>query len=906
MAQENMTQLLLTTKLFFPRARSKLVSRPRLIERLNAGLRKPLTLISAPAGYGKTTLLSDWRLRRGSDFPLAWLSLDPDDNNLARFLTYISAALETLKPALAQELVSQLQLPELPAVEELITALIHGVNPFPQDFALVLDDCHVITEPAIHQALAYLLDHMPPKMHLVMLTRSDPPIPLAKLRVRGDMEELRADDLRFSTEEAFIFLNSVMDLDLSVENVSALDQRTEGWAVGLQIAALSLQNKADADAFIKAFTGSNRYILDFLSEEVIQGQTEEVQAFILQTSILDRLSGPLCDAVLGGTQDSAQMLLYLERRNLFLIPLDDERQWYRYHHLFSELLFRSLKQTRPEVLNELYERAAAWLEANGYMEKAIGYALKAQNYEFATRLMYQIRTNLLDHGEIDSLISWLNTLPEELVRSQPELCFSKATNLTMQGYFDDAEKWLQLAESGFHQVPASDLRVPLDQNRFLTYRSIYARFRGDFTDAIDLGQRAVDLTPKTTARDWGVVLLFLAQAHFYAGNTDLAEQVLQDAIHANLASGHMEAYLNSCHNLAQLKILQGRLQDARTIYEHAAQAASEHGKLIYAGTEHACLGDLKREWNQLDEAAVEIQKGVELAEAGDHIFFLLDVYLSGVRLALVQKDWEVAWSYLQKAERVARRCTNSVEIAYLEAWKARLQLAQGNFAEAELWAETSGTGTKGIEIVYPFPPEEEWQLLTLARVLLTQGKTDQAKALLERIRIAAENAGRCGRALEAQMLQALADQAAKEEKQAVAKITQVLARAEPEGYVRLFIDEGALMAKLLYKAATGPTAAVGDYAKRLLAVFSQEEAERPAFQIKQSQIEGMVKPLSERELEMLRLVAQGKTNKEIAAELFITIGTVKRHAVNIYTKLDAKNRTEAVAKARELGLLVSL
>ena len=395
-----MPQPLLTTKLFFPRPRARLVSRPRLIEWLDAGIRKPLTLISAPAGYGKTTLIGDWHARLGSEYPLAWLSLDPDDNNLARFLTYVSAALETVDSRLPQDLVSQLHLPQLPPMEELVTALINGVNAFSKDFALVLDDCHVITDPVIHAAIVYLLDHLPPKMHLVMLTRSDPPIHLAKLRARDDLAELRADDLRFTNQESTLFLNVVMDLKLSGDNVSALDQRTEGWIVGLQIAALSMQGKEDTTDFIKAFTGSNRYILDFLSEEVIQRQPESIQTFLLQTSILDRLSGSLCDAVLGETQHSAQVLVELERKNLFLIPLDDERHWYRYHHLFSDLLFQCLKQTRPEIINVLYERAATWLEGNGYLENAVGYALKAQNYKLATRLMNQIRTNLLNHGEI--------------------------------------------------------------------------------------------------------------------------------------------------------------------------------------------------------------------------------------------------------------------------------------------------------------------------------------------------------------------------------------------------------------------------------------------------------------------------------------------------------------------------
>jgi LuxR family transcriptional regulator, maltose regulon positive regulatory protein len=893
-----MTQILLTTKLFFPRARTELVSRPRLIEQLSAGLRKPLTLISAPAGYGKTTLLSDWHLRFGSEYPLAWLSLDPDDNNLARFLTYISAALESLDPRLPQDLVTQLHLPQLPPMEELITALINGVNAFPQDFALVLDDCHVITNPAIHAALAYLLDHLPLKMHLVMLTRSDPPIHLAKLRIRGDMVELRTDDLRFTKEESTIFLNGVMNLKLSGESVSALDQRTEGWIVGLKMAALSMQEKEEPTDFIKAFTGSNRYILDFLSEEVIQQQPKSIQTFLLQTSILDRLNGSLCDAVLGKTHYSAQVLVELERKNLFLIPLDDERQWYRYHQLFSSLLFQSLEQNQSKIVNTLYERAAAWLEQNSYLENAIGYALKAQNYELATRLMLQIKNSLWNRGEVHMLLNWLNTLPEELVRSQPELCLAYAGCLILVGYFDDTEKWLHAVEDSLGSMAASDPDAAIWLQKILIYRSVNARYHGDFTAAITLGQSGLDHTPSTAIRDRGSALLFLGYAHFYAGNTDTAEQVFIDAIQTFQASGHSMAGLNAMHYLAQIKVLQGRLHEASKIYEQAIEFAGKQGAKVYSGVEYAGLGDLKREWNQLDAATVDIQRGLELAEEGGFILTLTDVYPARVRLALSQQDWEAAWKYIQKAEQLARRCPTSVEIEHLRAWQARLQLAQGNLTEATRWAET-----KWAEIANPLGPQREFELLTLARIWLAQGKTEPATTLLERVRIWAEGAGRGGRALEAQMLQALAEQAAGKEMQGMNTFTQVLARAEPEGYVRLFIEEGAPVAKLLYKATKQTSMSIREYARRLLAAYFQEQGEPPVPLAGNVPGDTLIEPLSKREIEVLRLMADGCGNKEIASQLVISIGTVKRHVVHILQKLGAANRTQAVSIARKLEIV---
>ena len=895
-----MLSTLLTTKLYRPRPTSSLVARPRLTQRLDEGLRDghPLILVVAPAGYGKTTLVSHW-LGEAHARPCTWLLLDEGDNDPVRFFAYTVAALRQLDPNMGQALLEALGNPPH-SPEAWVQPLINDIAALDRPVVWVLDDYHLITSELIQEAMAFLLEHAPPNLRLVVLTRADPAFPLPRLRVRGRMTEIRDRDLRFTPEEMAVFLNSLHGLNLPAEQIAALETRTEGWVAGVQLAALSLQGQSPERAaqFIEAFSGSHRYVIDYLGDEVLRRQPAELQSFLLQTSVLNRLCGPLCDAVLGGSRSSEQMLLELERKNLFLIPLDDERQWYRYHHLFSDLLFQRLRQTQPERVSELCMRAALWLEQHGYLQEAVGFALKAKDFELAIRLIERIKYPLATRGELPLLISWLNALPEDLARSQPELCFMNASMMTLAGYFEAAEKWLRLAEAGFGPMAASDRHAALRLPKIPIYRSVHARFRRDFSSAVALAQSALDQTPTTELHDRAVALLFLGQAHFYAGNTDAAEQALTNALDPGLASGHLTAYLNASHHLAQLRILQGRLHDAKAIYQQAMLALADREAPVRGGVEHAGLGDLKREWNELEAAAVEIEKGLELAQAGDDVFFLMDACLFRVRLALAQKDWEAARSFLHKAEQVVRRCATNREIETVRAWQARLHLAQGNLAEARAWAATSR-----LDAADPLPPQHEAELLTLARVWLAQGKTHQAASLLERLRSTAESAGRYGRALEAHMLQALADQAADKQAQAIEALSRVLAQAAPEGYVRLFLDEGEPMAKLLHDVATVAKADLRAYARRLLDAYEREQAGPAPPAAKSLPGSTLVEPLSERELEVLRWVAAGLSNREIADKLVISARTVKKHAQNIYGKLGVNNRTQAAARARELNLL---
>jgi LuxR family maltose regulon positive regulatory protein len=819
----------------------KVIHRPRLVSLLNQSIRMPLTLISASAGFGKTTLLAEW-IAQSQDL-IAWVSLDSSDNNPYRIVDCIANSILNVLPGtkVASAALKMLHTPQPVQISVILGSLINDLVALPHNLILILDDYHQIDSPAAHSVINFILDHLPENLHLIISTRSDPPISLGRLRANLQLSDIRTNDLRFTSDETQLFLTQAIGFPLSAQDMVSFEDKVEGWIAGIQLAALAIQSSqlsqssSELRNFIRSFKGSHRYILDYLIEEVLNHQPEELRMFLLKTSVLDSMCASLCDSILvydEGTKPegdhrenslesissrpSAAILEYLDRANLFLVPLDDERIWYRYHHLFSDLLLQRLRQTWPEMMNELYLRAATWQEENGYLENAIRYALKAKDYQLATRLMDQIKVNLWSHGEVRMMLHWLKTMPEELIRSQPELSLDYAACLTLAGYFDDAEKWLQFTEDGYRQMDSYDQQASLRAQIMVpVYRSGSARLHGDYSRAIALGELALHHVPHSDVRYKGSSLLFLGQAHFFAGNTEKADQIISEAVGLNLASVHPAIYLCVRHDLAQLRVLQGRLREAREIYEQAQRSIKERGITIFAGTEYSGLGDLKREWNKLQAASQDIHTGIEMAEASDHAFFLLDAYLAGVRLAWAQKDWDAAWNCLQKAEAVVLRCPTSTEIETIRAWQARMHLVQGNLAEAEQWAEKkAGDG----EVSYG--PQKEFELLSRARIWLALGKTSQAASLLSRICIVAESSGRYGRLLEAQMLQALVSLADGKEALAIVELSEVFANAEPEGYVRLFLDEGEPMRLLLSKwLAQAGSNTLCRYASDLFAQF---------------------------------------------------------------------------------------
>jgi LuxR family maltose regulon positive regulatory protein len=902
----------LETKLFVPRLRPVRVLRPHLVARLNRGLAGRLTLVSAPAGFGKTTLVAHWLQQ--SERPFTWLSLDEGDNELPRFLAYLGAALDRIHAGWGQPIDAALHAPGPPSPKALVPALVNEIASGESSAILVLDDYHAISNPTIHEMVRSFLAHLPPAMHLVLVTRADPPLTLARLRARGLLTEIRAGDLRFKAEEVAVFLNQVMGLNLTPELVATLEDRTEGWIAGLQLVALSLQRLGqdeEVTRFIESFAGSHRYIMDYLMDEVFHRQPPEVREFLLQTSVLDRLSGPLCDTVRFGiaeTEDrgnSQAILDLLDRANLFTVPLDHERRWYRYHHLFADLLRDRLFQTEPGRVLELHRRAAAWYEQNELMEQAVHHALKGQDFDLATRLIVEVTDALWARSEVATVLRWMEALPEELLTCWPRLCHIYASALANVGYLEAIEPLLQsveawVKESG--QLPAratSSLpgdRSPDDREwRYTTAegllvmvdirRAFAARFSDAIPDTLAFCERALERTPVGNRFVRGMAWLFQGHAHLLLGDMERASRTLERARSAGRVSAHMAVCLSAAHYLAQLRELQGRLREGMVIYEDAIQLVGGQAETVLAGIEHVGLGDLLCERNDLSAAAHHLHKGLMLAERGGDFVFLRDGYLARARLALALGSEDEALAFVHKAEQVVQRHRCDWEEALVRTWKARVCLAGGDPGGAMAWLQTSGLSAADEPRFL-----DEFGHLTLAHVLRSQGRLDEAGRLLARLQRAAESAGRWGRLIEILVGQALVLQASGNGTEALNCLERALTLAEPEGYVRVFLDAGPSVRTLLRQAlelgvATG-------YVAHLLAAAEPAVIDQP-----------LVEPLTPREREVLGLVAAGLRNQEIADELVISLATVKRHISNIYGKLGVHHRTRAVARARELGLL---
>ena len=883
---------LLQTKLYIPPIRPELVSRPRLVECLKAGFDRKLTLISAPAGFGKTTLLSEWIAGSGPRTCVAWLSLDEGDNDPVRFLTYFVAALQTVEAGIGDTVLAVLQSPQPPPIEPVLTALINEIAGRSDDLILVLDDYHLIDAQPIHDVLAFLLDHLPPQMHLVIATRADPPLPVSRLRGRRQLTELRTADLRFTPDEAAAFLNQVMGLGLSAKDVAVLETRTEGWIVGLQMAALAMQGRGTERIahFVAAFAGGHRYILDYLTDEVLVQQPESVRTFLLQTAILDRLTGSLCDAVTGRASGQ-EMLERLDAANLFIIPLDDERRWYRYHHLFADLLRKRLSQTQPDLLPALHRRASEWYEQQGLIPAAASHALAAEDVERAARLVEGKALAMVFLGELTTLVGLLDALPDEVVSSRPWLCIAHAWALVFAGLLDAVELRLKGAETTLGTF--GDARRAEGRHiagHIAAIRAYVAALRGDMSCAAELTREALEQLPEEDLAMRGFSAGLLGTVLRWSGDLAAAAQALAGAIAITQAASDSYTAVEVLYDLAAVQLAQGQLHKTVATCRDALLLADEYAKrgglqLPIAASGYYLMSQVLGEWNDLEGALRHARGGVELCEQWGWPEGLAFGYRRLARTLQAVGDADGAHEAIRKARQAASGLSPWFG-AHMAAHQARLWLAQGNLTPASRWAQGSGLSADD-ELNYQYMGEYS----VLARVLIAQGRLDEASRLLARLLEMTQAAGAMSYVIETLVLQALALQAQGKDDQALTTLERALSFAEPEGYVRTFIDEGAPMAALLRTAASRGIAL--DYVSKLLAAFG--EVAFPSVPL--------IEALSERELEVLRLLAAGLSNREIGAELFLAVGTVKKYTSNIYGKLDVHKRTQAVARAKELGLV---
>jgi LuxR family transcriptional regulator, maltose regulon positive regulatory protein len=898
---------LLNSKLRVPPPRPGLVPRPRLEERLAGALRCPLTLVAAPAGFGKTTLLSAWRTQRsGSDVPFAWVSLDEADNDPLRFWRCFSAALETLHAGLGQPALALLRSPQPPPVERLLAVLLHALPDLPRDAVLVLDDYHIIDTPSIHQALASLLDHLPPRLHLVLITRVDPPLPLARLRAHGQLTEVRADDLRFTPEEAELFLKQVMGLDLPTEAVSALGDRTEGWIAGLQLAALALHGQARERGaeFIAAFAGSHRFVVDYLVDEVLSRQSPTRQRFLLSTAHLHRMCGPLCDAVTGDSGGHAT-LEELERANLFLVPLDEERRWYRYHHLFAEFLRARLVRDDPGQAMDLHRRAGAWYEGAGLVTEAIGHALAARDFEWVALLVEQAADGCWKRGELSTLLGWLDALPRDTLERRPMVALVRAWTWFLAHSYDGAavDAMLEQIEATLGSRDASNVGGVLN-----AIRAAVASAREDAPRTVALAQTALEQLSSDQAYWRLVVSVSLGLAYDAAGEVQAAGRTLADALTLARQVGDRYLALVATMNLARVRLAQGELHAADLLCRQALDLAMKQGgeHVPVLGYVHTIRGRLKYEWNDLPGAAQDLREGLALAERHEHLRGVLDGHIGLAWLAQAEQDEEGARMLLRRGEEVAREIDLPFAAPLAAAWRTRLAIRQGDVEAATRWWEAAGPGGGG-------PGEQpEFAQLIVARILLARDRPGDALSLLERLAPDAETAGRLGHLIEILALQALAREAQGERAAALDLLARALALAEPAGHIRSFIDEGAPLWALLAHLRVAQRKPGGNsrprvstrYLATLASAFAPPDVPRvPA--PPPSANSPLLEPLTTRELEVLALMAAGLSNPEIAARLFIGIGTVKTHVNRLFAKLDATSRTRAVARARQLGLLAA-
>ena len=876
-----MTDRFLETKFHIPPWRSDGLIRPRLLKELQAGLmeQRKLTLVSAPAGYGKTTLITSWLYSFTESTPSIWLSLEKSDNEPARFLSYWAAAWNRSSDFALENILELLEAPQLPPFQNILDEVINALALLAEPTTLVLDDYHLITTPLIHEMLEYFLGHQPPQAHLVIITRSDPPLPLARLRARRQMVEIRTNDLRFTEEEASHFFNQSMQLILEEEDIHALELRTEGWAVGLQLAALALKNLPDPQSFVETFRGSHRYVLDYLAEEVIRQQRDDTRGFLIQTSILERFNAESCEA-LTGHPDSQSLLSELEQANLFLIPLDDERVWYRYHHLFADFLRTELSKTETE---KLYRKAALWHEENDFLAEAVQYAIKSGDLEFLADLIDRAfrEDTIWSGGNLALYLSWLEALPPQAFHSRPELSLNASHILYLLGRFDLAEKQISQIEQTLDSLPVSSEKEQMLAQASL-YRGAIASVRGDTQQAIEKITFAQERLPREKHLLQARGFFSLGLAYEISGQTELAEQNYLKSGEEAQSAGVISLAINAFGAAAQVQINQGQLGQAEKACQKAIQLAGDK-QLPPLGLAESILGSIALERNDLAAAEEFLQNGVALSRRGG----LIDDVILGLsylaRVHAYQGHVSNAFESAQEVNTIIQGFGVERMSMLAAAYIANLQLLTGQEEPATQWA---------LEYQSNRPDQpHEFAELTLVRILLKTSDRENIPSTLDALLKRGQAQSQVRIRMEVMILMALFHRAEKDIPAAVDWLSQALELAAPEGFIRIFLDEGTALLDLLPKARQ----AAPELVDAILSV-QQAESDSPP-----SPLDQLPDPLSEQELRVLGLLVAGKTNKEIAGELFISVGTAKWHVHNVLQKLGVSNRSQASVRARELG-----
>ena len=890
-----MATLILPTKLFAPPLRPGWILRQRLIERLNAGNQCKLTLVSAPAGYGKTTLISSWL--QETNIPSVWLSLDEGDNDPIRFFQYFITSLQKLIPDIGMDLPGMLQSVQPPSFDVLINLLINETTRQASPFFIVLDDFHVISSQPVLDMVMFLLEHMPPHMHLVLLSRADPPFPLSRLRVRNQLVDIRADQLRFTRDEIAVFLNEIMGLRLSADDLAAIEARTEGWIAGLQLAALSMQNCRDIHGFVSAFTGSHYYVMDYLVEEVLKSQPTNINTFLLQSSILNRLCGPLCEAVIDADPakpvDGQATLETLEQMNLFLIPLDEERHWYRYHHLFADVLNKRLKHQFPHLRPELHRRASQWYEQNGFISEAIQQAIAAGNHDRAAHLIEENGCFLIMSGEVATLLNWTEAIDFQS-EARPWLAVQKAWALAVTGDLERVEPTLQVPEKLLAPLePTPEVRTL--RGTIAAARAHCANSRGNTQLAAEYAQEALQQLPDCSSlcrSIRSVSTSILGDASWINGNLDEAVHAYTEAVRLGQEANSLHMVIIANSNLADILMEQGQLHRADMIYTKSLQMTvrPDGQRSLLAGKLYIGLTRLFYERDQLEDSNQYVHHCLDLCQQWGDIDQQAIAYAMLARLEQTRGNLEQAREAMRDAEQLAAESPVSPRRSMLVTTDlARVWLAQGNLEKPSQLIQKGGLTVKD-EIPYRQEPE----YMILLRVLLAQKDYEAALGLSKRLLQQAETAKKMGLVIEILILQSLAFQGRKDTERALEVLGRALPLAQPEGYVRVFLDEGEAMTRLLCQAQSRQGKA--GYAAELLARIGESSGmTQPSMQL-------LSEPLTTREVEVLKLIEAGSSNQEISEQLVISIATVKRHISNIYTKLGVKSRTQALAIGKELKI----